>query len=199
MGSDGAHGANHEQGSIFYGIGVALATEAQRHMYEQLEDAWGEMIGEEGSQRQIVDLTSSDGLIDDAGSDEAGSRRREGMATDHHTVVAAARQRAAAERRANQSRGFQRVQETSDAMELATFAPSTTSLLDLVDLIVSHPDDTQWWRRVISRYIAAHPDEVYQHILRRIETRQARDHPTHAAAASWRRNLRTPRRTPRPQ
>ncbi len=170
----GAGGFEHEHGSPFYGLAFALAVEAQRHMYAQLEGAWAEMMSDVDSGRQVADLTDADGLIEEAAPADVAGTRDDDMASDHESVLEQARHRAQAERRANERRGFQRVQETADAQEIIALAPSTSGLLDLVDLFISHPDDSTWWQPVMSSYIADHPAEVYHHILRRNETRLLR-------------------------
>ena len=52
--------------------------------------------------------------------------------------------------------------------------PEVRQLLELVDLIISHPDDSNWWRTVYNDYIGAHPDEVARHIRERNAVRGAR-------------------------
>lgn len=37
-------------------------------------------------------------------------------------------------------------------------------LLNAVDLYISHPSDTQWWRSIVVNYIKNNGDEVYKHI-----------------------------------
>ena len=45
--------------------------------------------------------------------------------------------------------------------------PSLSSVFDLVDLFVSHPDDGSWWHNVVDSYVAANREEVHTHIRRR--------------------------------
>ena len=52
--------------------------------------------------------------------------------------------------------------------------PEVRKLLDMVDLIIAHPDDSSWWRPVMDKYVGAHPDEVAHHIKARNAARGAR-------------------------
>jgi hypothetical protein len=53
--------------------------------------------------------------------------------------------------------------------------PEIKKLVSLVDQFVSHPDDTAWWKPVMTAYIASDPESVYDSILRRNRTRGQRN------------------------
>jgi hypothetical protein len=141
-----------EAGSIFYGLARALAIEADRHVLRQVELMWasqGTLYGDKG------DLDKS--------KEEVG----------HEAFSKEAAGRAQTEEKRSAHAGFKFAQ--SDAANAALVArPEVRDLLNLVDLIVSHPDDSSWWRTVFDIYIAAHPVEVAQHIRERNTTRGAR-------------------------
>ncbi|MBK7537521.1 MAG: hypothetical protein IPI49_19550 [Myxococcales bacterium] len=73
-------------------------------------------------------------------------------------------------RRSAAKTGYQHAQSDADNADVVN-RPGVRALLDLVDLIISHPNDTNWWRTVTETYVNAHPDEVARHIRERNATR----------------------------
>jgi hypothetical protein len=53
--------------------------------------------------------------------------------------------------------------------------PDVAKLISLVDQFISHPDDTQWWKPIVTAYIQKDPQSVYDSILRRNRTRLERN------------------------
>jgi hypothetical protein len=49
--------------------------------------------------------------------------------------------------------------------------PGVRDLMDLVDLIISHPDDSSWWKAVTTAYVDKNHEEVARHIRERNATR----------------------------
>lgn len=173
--SAGPGGDEHQHGSSFYGLGVALAREAQRHMYRQVESAWSAIHGEHVN---VADLRDEQGKLvsEEAGvaGSAASARRDASMETGHEDVISQARTRAGEEATHYAAAGFARTQDSEDAQSLGAQHPEVTDLLNLVDLYVSHPNDSSWWRTVMDTYVRAHSDEVYHHIQRRNGTRSYR-------------------------
>ena len=147
----GAH-VDADEGSVFYGIARALALEADRHVLRQVEAMWAG----QGS------------LYGDAGGLDTSA-----MQVGHDVFGAEASLRAGAEERRAARDGFKHAQ--SDAANRDLMArPEVRALLDLVNLIISHPEDSTWWRAVVDRYVDQHPDEVARHIMARNAVRGAR-------------------------
>ncbi len=139
---------DHGEGSIFGKLARALAAEADRHVLRQVELVWqdrGSLYG--------------DGKALDTSK----------MAVGHDAFTAEAETRAAAEERRAAKAGYQFAQHDDDSSTLRR--PGVRELLDLVDLIIAHPDDSTWWRTVAGAYIDANPDEVARHIRERNATR----------------------------
>ena len=44
----------------------------------------------------------------------------------------------------------------------------------LVDYFIAHPDDTAWWKPIVSSYVSIHEKEVIKHIQQRNLTRGKR-------------------------
>lgn len=158
---DEAHDPNHEhddheehddlgEGSSFYGLHRALAVEADRHLQKQLETAW---------HAQLIPGQN----IDD-----------KKMEVGHDKVLTEASQVAgwAAEQRGKA--GMRHAQTDTRVPGELRSRPEVKSLLDLVDLFVSHPSSSLWWRSIFDNYIAQHPEEVHQAILSRNKTRSKR-------------------------
>jgi hypothetical protein len=158
----------HEAGSPFYGLGVALALEAQRHLYRQMELVWRQRTGDQGA--HFTDFTDERGQAHSGR--EASERRDREMVVDHGELLGQGATQAARERQRNaDQRHFRRAQDSAAGQAEAAQMPAVTDLLNLVDLFISHPDDSTWWRTVMDRYVGAHPAEVYSHIRRRNATR----------------------------
>lgn len=45
--------------------------------------------------------------------------------------------------------------------------PGVRDLMNLVDLIIAHPEDSAWSRSVIEKYVSANSEEVARHIRAR--------------------------------
>ncbi len=139
----------HAEGSIFGGLARALASEADLHVLRQVEIMWkdrGTLYGDEGS----LDTSK--------------------MAVGHGAFNQEASGRATAEEKRAGKTGYQHAQSDADNADVMS-RPGVRALLDLVDLIIAHPNDTTWWRTVAETYINAHPDEVARHIRERNATR----------------------------
>jgi len=148
----------HAEGSIFGGLARALASEADRHVLRQVELVWqdrGSLYG--------------DGQALDASTMEVG----------HDSFGKEAGQRATAEGKRAKGDGYHFAQsEGKNATAMAK--PGVPALLNLVDLILSHPDDSAWWRTVAETYInqGTHADEVARHIRERNAVRGNREQVT---------------------
>jgi hypothetical protein len=144
-------GAEHAQsdGSIFYGLGRALAVEADRHVMSQVEIMWkdrGSLYG---------DGTALDTSQMAVGKDAFGQQ---------------AQARAGDEEKRAGKTGYNFAQ--ADASKAGTMAkPGVRELMNMVDLILAHPNDSTWWKSVYDQYIGAHPDEVARHIRERNSVR----------------------------
>jgi hypothetical protein len=148
-------GADHDhlKGSIFYGLARALAVEADRHVMRQVELVWadrGSLYGDKGAL--------------DTGKMEIG----------HEAFGDEATKRAKAEEQRAARQKFKFAQSDAANQPLLAQRPALRKLLDLVDLIISHPDDSMWWRPVFDRYVDAHPEEVARHIRQRNRVRGER-------------------------
>jgi hypothetical protein len=147
------HDEEHEdlgEGSSFYGLHRALAVEADRHIMKQLEVCWrGQLIP---------------GQNIDEGKMEVG----------HDKVLGEAQQVAgwAAEQRAKG--GFRHAQTDPRVNAELRGRPEVMSLLNLVDMFVSHPTSSLWWRTIFDNYLAQHGEEVHGAILARNRTRGRR-------------------------
>jgi hypothetical protein len=144
-GAEHAHG----EGSIFGGLARVLATEADRHVLRQVEIMWqdrGPLYG--------------DGKALDTSTMEVG----------HDAFNKEADTRAAAEEKRAAKTGYQYAQSDTDNADLMS-KPGVRDLMDLVDLILAHPDDSSWWKTVAGTYINTNFEEVARHIRERNSTR----------------------------
>ena len=142
-----------DEGSIFYGLATALAREADRHVLRQAELVWadrGTLYG-----------------------DRDGLDTRQ-MTVGHDEMTQQASGRAAQERARAEDRGYAFAQAEADKQGLLDARPEARRLLDLVDLIIAHPDDSTWWKPVFDGYVAGHADEVARHIRERNGVRARR-------------------------
>jgi len=151
------HDVEHAKGSPFFGLARALAVESLKHNEAQLQVVWSHLpwVGDtslfgDGKQYQYEN------------ADPKASQQV------HADLMKAAGVRAAAEEKRAGKEGTAFLQATKG------LDPEVVKLLDLVDLFISHPDDTKWWQPVFDAYIATDPDSVYDSILRRNKTRGAR-------------------------
>lgn len=140
---------DHTEGSIFGRLARALATEADRHVLRQVEIVWqdrGTLYGDKGA----LDTSK--------------------MEVGHDAFKKEAAGRAVAEEKRASKTGYRFAQ--SDAANADQMSkPGVRDLMNLVDLILAHPDDSNWWKTVASTYIDANPDEVARHIRERNATR----------------------------
>jgi hypothetical protein len=140
---------DHGEGSIFGKLARALASEADRHVLRQIEMVWqdrGSLYG--------------DGVALDTSKMEVG----------HDEFNKEADTRAAAEEKRAGKTGYQYAQSDADNADQMK-KPGVRDLMDLVDLIIAHPDDSRWWNTVASTYIDANHEEVARHIRERNSTR----------------------------
>ncbi len=151
-----------DAGSLFYGIGRALAVEADRHVLEQVERMWAEDLSHHGGKSQQGSLYGDGKALD-----------KQAMVVATATVDSEAQARASDERERAATAGYNFAQaDASNA--LVMHRPEVRKLMNLVDLIIAHPDDSTWWRTVVDGYVNGHPDEVAAHIQARNSTRRNR-------------------------
>jgi hypothetical protein len=152
--------AGAARGSIFYGINHRLAEVATGHLFLQMSRVWSRG----GAAPAVNDLTTPD------------RRLRAG----HDALQAEAQRRSAqdAGQAAAEKRSFrQAAPELSAAVSTGPDSDrkaDLVALLELVDLFVSHPEDTTWWRGILGEYVEGHLDEVFADIEARNKTRGAR-------------------------
>jgi len=140
-----------DHGSVFFGISNALGREAMRHIYTEIEAVFREAGGEdfmgwEAEQERLADL------------DEHNL---------HEDLLDQAFDRAGQEGGRASGQGHAHMQTDGTAGQQLLETPSLSSVFDLVDLFVSHPDDGSWWHNVVDSYVAANREEVHTHIRRR--------------------------------
>lgn len=133
--------------SLFFGLHKALAMEADRHILEAMQSVWqgrGSLFGD-------------------------GAHFAPNTAAGHDLVSSeATRQSTRARKLYSQDMpGSSFAQGDAKNQSALKDYPGLGSLLNLADLFISHPNDSTWWRAVVSSYIAMHADEVTQHILAR--------------------------------
>ena len=133
-----------EEGSIFFGLHRDLAVEADSHVINKIGEVWEEKTRE----TRIEALRSSPGSTSNTITSEASRRQR------------AEQQRATAEGRYSEAGDFT--------------LTAHTELMAMVDLFIAHPDDSTWWRPILSSYVSAHEAEVIRHIRARNRTRASR-------------------------
>jgi hypothetical protein len=141
-----------EDGSVFYGLARALAVEADRHVVQQVERMWatqGSVFGDGAS------LDTSKMQVTSAQFNAEATRRGD-----------AEQQRA---RRA----GHHHAQSAADPSQLMK-RPEVRGLMNVVDLIIAHPDDSSWWKTVFDGYINANPEGMAHHIEARNSVRRNR-------------------------
>ena len=96
------------------------------------------------------------------------------MTVSHAGFTKEAGTRGEAEGKRAAKQGFKHAQSDPANQALLQKRPEVKQLLDIVDAIIAHPDDTAWWRPVLDGYVGVHADEVAEHIKARNETRGAR-------------------------
>ncbi len=141
---DSLKGYDVSEGSLFYQLHHNLAVEADKHIIKKLQEAW------------------------DA---QTQSNSAEGMATDPSVnpedVMDEARQ--------HQEREQERAEK--EGRTLQTYAhegPETQDLMALVDYFIAHPEDTSWWKPILTEYVNNNEEEVINHIKQRNQTRDIR-------------------------
>ncbi len=142
-----------EDGSIFYSIARALAVEADRHVLRQVELMWaaqGSLYGDD----QALDASK--------------------MTVGHDAFAKEAAGRSGAEGKRAAKQGFKHAQTDGANKALLEKRPEVRELLNMVDLIIAHPDDSTWWRPVVDGVVAGDPEKVAEHIRARNATRGAR-------------------------
>ena len=144
------HDHEHVEGSVFYGLARALALEADRHVLRQVELVWADRGSLYG---------------------DAGALDTKGMQVDHAAFASEAKTRADAEAKRAKGQGFGHAQSAEGNQAELAKRPAARDLLNLVDLIISHPEDSMWWRPVFDAYIGEHHDEVARHIRQRNRVR----------------------------
>ena len=112
-----------EEGSIFFGLHRDLAVEADSHVINKIREVWEEKTGE----TRIDALRSTPRLDVEQITSEASTRQR------------AEQQRATAEGRYSEAGDFT--------------LTSHPELMAMVDLFIAHPDDSTWWRPILSSYV----------------------------------------------
>jgi hypothetical protein len=148
-----------EAGSIFYGLASALALEAVRHVLSQVELMWAE---------------SPQGAVNPSLYGDEVALNTSTLTVGHDAFTAEAQGRADQEKLRAEKQKYKFAQSDSVNQNFLAQRPAAQNLMNLVDLIISHPDDSKWWRPVFDQYIAKHPDEVAQHIRERNAVRGAR-------------------------
>lgn len=135
------------EGSLFFELHRQLALEADRQIIALVESLWR------------------------SGSAESPESDRDVAAVptlDPEAVVGEARGRSAAEatRAGREGRTFVTGRESGVA--------GANDVTALVDLFISHPDDSSWWQPILQGYVNAHEAEVIAHIRARNKTRSER-------------------------
>jgi hypothetical protein len=93
------------------------------------------------------------------------------MTVGHDAFVKEADARGQAEGKRAAKQGFKHAQSDPAHAALLAKRPEVKQMLDLVDVIIAHPDDSTWWRPVMNAYVTDHAPEVAQHIRARNATR----------------------------
>jgi hypothetical protein len=143
-----SHSVHTEEGrSGFYEMHRELAIFADKHLTVLMEDAWKD--------------THGGGTIvpGKPASMDAKSRK---------ALDKAAEERAAKVKKLAGKEGMT-FSQNDPAM-----SSKMKALLNAVDLYIAHPDDGEWWRPLMTKYINAHPEEVLADIEARNKTRGAR-------------------------
>lgn len=144
-----------EEGSPFFGLARALAVEADRHCFAAMQSVWQESGSADTS-------PFGDGRRYEFRNDDA-----DGGAGRHNRVLTEARGRAADEH----------ATARSERRAHLTDVGARGDLLALVDLFISHPDDSTWWQSIFDAYVRDHREDVMRSILRRNRTRANRHVP----------------------
>src|SRR5690606_16751970 len=142
---DSLHGYDMSEGSLFFRLHKELAVEADEHIIQKLQEVWDE----QQQANSIEGLNTSPRLNPDE-------------------VIADARKQ--------QAREVKRAAKEGRNLETYGFGGQTVQdLMALVDYFISHPDDTTWWKPILSNYVNKHEAEVILHIQQRNQTRDKRN------------------------
>jgi hypothetical protein len=141
-------------GSPFFGISNALGREAMRHIYTEVDRMLAAIADRRpGQDRHLI-------------SEGAAARRESEMENqDHDAMLEQAQTQATSEATRARQQGFRHMQGDGDPM--LEQHPALRSLVNLVDLFISHPDASTWWVTVVDNYVGEHAEEVHAHIRRR--------------------------------
>ena len=96
------------------------------------------------------------------------------MTVGHDAFAKEAAVRSDAEGKRAAKQGFRHAQTDAGNKALLDKRPEVRDLLNIVDLIIAHPDDSTWWRPVLDAAVSRKEAKVAQHIRARNETRGAR-------------------------
>ncbi|MBT9316652.1 HET-C-related protein [Leptothoe spongobia] len=132
------------EGSLFYRLHRQLAIEADKHIISKTQEAWDE---------------------------KSNANSAEALRTNPHLSTEEITKQA----RRNRIREEKRAKKEGRISESYGFAGQhVEDLMSLVDFFISHPDDTSWWRPILSSYVSANEPEVIKHIRQRNLTRGKR-------------------------
>lgn len=156
----------HEKGSPFFGLARSLAVEAVKHSEDQLQRVWA------GSSVQGDKSLLGDGKMYEYASKSDPEHSKE----IHNRLLSEATERANEEKERSSKEGTFFTQRDAQGQEAETLKmPEVEQLMNIVDLFISHPDATQWWKAIFDAYIATDAESVYESILRRNKTRSGRN------------------------
>ncbi|GET36580.1 eCIS core domain-containing protein [Microseira wollei] len=156
----------HEKGSPFFGLARSLAVEAVKHSEAQLQVVWANHPGE--GDKSLF----GDGQMYQYKNKSAPDQSKK----IHDQLLSEADKRAKEEKERSAKEGTYLTQRDAQGQEAETMKrPGVGQLMNIVDLFISHPDDTQWWKPIFDAYIATDAESVYESILRRNKTRSSRN------------------------
>ena len=144
------HEHETSEGSLFFELHRQLALEADRHIIVQMNQTWNKEQAQPASEPGRLGTTNTN------------------QPTDSLLTNARKFQAAEAERASQARRAFATGHE-SDIEGLS-------NTLALVDLFITHPDDSTWWHSILNEYVQAHEEEVIAHIQIRNKTHSKRSH-----------------------
>ncbi|MSP62432.1 MAG: DUF4157 domain-containing protein [Myxococcales bacterium] len=160
------HTHDHAGGSYFHGLSRALAYECDKHCMDQMSK-----VSESKGQNL---LGGKDKHTYDGNSTEFGDKMSaEESAGTHASVMGEADLRAKQEKARAAKEGTKFLQ--ADSKDEAMKDPEVLKLMNLVDMFLSHPDDTKWWKPIFDKYVASHEEEVLKHIRDRNGMRKERN------------------------
>ena len=152
----------HGSGSLFFGLADALAVETTKQISHAMEDVW---------------------LAKDPKSSIYGDNRRMGPSPDRlaeweeqvrHKDFAGEAGRVAEADSRRLPKDQHHAQSSPYMQDQLAKQPEVRRMLDMVDLIFSHPSDSKWWKTIFDSYVNANAEEVADHIVHRNATRGLR-------------------------